>query len=103
RTLALAGADVLRIDPPRLPELAPQHLDTGHGKRSALLDAAAEPSGLAALLDAADAVVLGYRRQALGRLGLDPVGLARRHPQLVVAQLSAWSPDAGPRGFDSIV
>ena len=38
RTLALLGADVLRIDSPRLPEIPWQHLDTGHGKRSALLD-----------------------------------------------------------------
>uniref|UniRef100_UPI000AADCED1 CoA transferase n=1 Tax=Streptomyces prasinus TaxID=67345 RepID=UPI000AADCED1 len=38
RTLALLGADVLRLDPPGLPELPDQHTDTGFGKRSALLD-----------------------------------------------------------------
>ena len=41
RTLALLGADVLRIDPPQLPEPEWQHLDSGHGKRSTLLDLAA--------------------------------------------------------------
>ena len=38
RTLALLGADVLRIDAPRLPESQDAHSDTGFGKRSALLD-----------------------------------------------------------------
>ena len=41
RTLALLGADVLRIDPPQLPEPEWQHLDSGHGKRSTLLDLSA--------------------------------------------------------------
>jgi hypothetical protein len=38
RFLGALGADVLHIDPPQLPELLEQHLDTGFGKRSALLD-----------------------------------------------------------------
>ncbi len=38
RALALLGAEVLRIDPPGLPEIAWQHLENGQGKRSALLD-----------------------------------------------------------------
>ncbi|MCK9925451.1 CoA transferase [Frankia sp. AgPm24] len=40
RTLALLGADVLRLDPPVPAEISWQHLDTGQGKRSALLDLA---------------------------------------------------------------
>ena len=40
RTLAALGAEVLRIDPPGLPELPEAHLDTGPGKRTALLDLA---------------------------------------------------------------
>jgi crotonobetainyl-CoA:carnitine CoA-transferase CaiB-like acyl-CoA transferase len=40
RTLALAGADVLRVDPPQLPEIPAQHADTGLGKRTTILDAA---------------------------------------------------------------
>lgn len=102
RTLALLGADVLRIDPPHLPEPEWQHLDTGHGKRSALLDARTER--MHELLAAADAVVLGYRPAALDRLGLHPVVLAERYPNLVVAQLSAWGVDHPDRaGFDSLV
>lgn len=102
RTLALLGADVLRIDPPHLPEPEWQHLDTGHGKRSALLDARAPR--MQELLAAADAVVLGYRPAALDRLGLEPEALAHRYPGLVVAQLSAWGIDQPDRaGFDSLV
>ncbi|QMU95761.1 carnitine dehydratase [Microbacterium esteraromaticum] len=103
RTLALAGADVLRIDPPHLPEPGWQHLDTGHGKRSALLDIAAERGSFERLLADADAIVLGYRPSALARLGLSPIELATRHPHLVIGQLSAWPGSASPRGFDSLV
>lgn len=102
RTLALLGADVLRIDPPHLPEPDWQHLDTGHGKRTALLDG--RSSQIEELLASADAAVLGYRPAALHRLGLDPASLARRHPHLVVAQLSAWGSEHSDRaGFDSLV
>lgn len=102
RTLALFGADVLRIDPPELPEPEWQHLDTGHGKRSARLDAHSER--FHELLAEADAVVLGYRPAALDRLGLGIDALHERYPGLVVAQLSAWGADRAERaGFDSLV
>ncbi|MBO9626103.1 MAG: CoA transferase [Microbacterium sp.] len=102
RTLALLGADVLRIDPPALPEPEWQHLDTGHGKRSALLDA--RSPRMRELLDRADVVVLGYRPAALERLGLSPDQIAAQHPGLVIAQLSAWGSEQPERaGFDSLV
>jgi hypothetical protein len=102
RTLALLGADVLRIDPPHLPEPEWQHLDTGHGKRSALLNA--RSARMHELLAAADAVVLGYRPAALERMGLQPLALAERYPGLLVAQLSAWGTDHPElAGFDSLV
>ncbi|WP_055694726.1 CoA transferase, partial [Streptomyces prasinopilosus] len=106
RTLALLGADVLRLDPPGLPELSDQHTDTGFGKRSALLDLAAGRDTFGELLAAADVVVTGYRPGALDRLGLCPEALAERRPGVVVAQLSAWGADGpwgGRRGFDSLV
>ncbi|MGU3426285.1 CoA transferase [Microbacterium paraoxydans] len=102
RTLALLGADVVRLDPPQLPELPWQHLDTGHGKRSGRLDARSPE--LHALLKSADAVVLGYRPASLDRLGLSPDALVEQHPGLLVAQLSAWGTDHPERaGFDSLV
>ena len=108
RDLALAGADVLRVDTPHTPEIEVQHLDTGQGKRSTLLDLTSR-TGLAALtglLAAADVVVTGYRPGSLDRFGLDPDTLAARFPGLVTAAISAWDtvgPWSGRRGFDSIV
>jgi len=104
RTLALLGADVLRIDPPLLPELAHQHLDTGHGKRTAVLDVATRPGAarFGELLESADIVALGYRGTGLDRLGLSAHRLAARRSGLIVLSLTAWGvPDR--RGFDSLV
>jgi crotonobetainyl-CoA:carnitine CoA-transferase CaiB-like acyl-CoA transferase len=108
RTLALLGADVLRIDSPALPEMPVQHLDTGAGKHSALLDLSlpADKRTFRRLLDGAHVVATGYRPGALDRFGLEPQALASRHPGILLARLSAWG-DTGPwaqrRGFDSIV
>ena len=105
RTLAVHGADVLRLDAPQLPEIPLQAWDMLPGKRSALFDLgdaeAREP-----LLAEADVVVTGYRPGALDRFGLAPEALAERYPGLVVVTLSAWGHE-GPwstrRGFDSLV
>ncbi|MGW0903272.1 CoA transferase [Streptomyces sp. NPDC002853] len=108
RTLALLGADVLRIDAPQLPEQQEAHNDTGMGKRSTTLDLAeaTDRRVFEELLDAADVLVTGYRPGALERFGLTPEALAERRPGLVIAQLSAWG-RYGPwherRGFDSLV
>lgn len=106
RTLTLWGADVLRIDPPQFPEIAAQHLDTGAGKRSAILDLDAQHELFETLLEGADVIVTGYRSGALDRFGLAPAALAARRPGIVVARLTGWG-DTGPfaqrRGFDSIV
>ena len=106
RTLALWGFDVLRIDGPSHPELEFQHLDTGNGKRSAILDLEQDSDRFEELLAAADVVVTGYRGGSLDRFGLSPEALAERHPGIVVARLTAWGsegPLAERRGFDSIV
>jgi hypothetical protein len=106
RTLAVHGADVLRLDAPDRPEIPLQAADTLPGKRSALLDLRVEQAVLEQLLAGADVVVTGYRPGALDRFGLDPEALAQRHPGLVVVTLSAWGhrgPWAHRRGFDSIV
>ncbi|MER7839871.1 CoA transferase [Streptomyces sp. NPDC096040] len=106
RTLALLGADVLRLDAPWLPELPDQHADTGFGKRSATLDLTTDRAAFEELLASADVVVTGYRPGALDRFGLSPEALAERRPGLVVAQVSAWGgygPWGGRRGFDSLV
>lgn len=102
RALALFGADVLRIDPPQLPEIAWQHLENGQGKRSASVDLNTR-AGLVRvqrLLDSADVLVTGYRPGALERFGLEHRG------GVVHGRISAWGtrgPWSDRRGFDSLV
>lgn len=108
QTLALLGADVLRIDPPDPPESEWVHLNTGHGKRSALLDVRSQEGHrrLAELLADAHIVVVGYRPRALEALGLSPAAILARHPGMIVGQVTAWGTEgdgAQRRGFDSLV
>jgi crotonobetainyl-CoA:carnitine CoA-transferase CaiB-like acyl-CoA transferase len=108
RTLALFGADVLRVDSPTYPEFPVHHVETAPGKRSTFLDLneRGDRAQMGELLRDADVVVLGYRPGALGRYGLTPDELVHDYPGIVVASLSAWStngPWAERRGFDSLV
>ncbi|MDQ0661814.1 crotonobetainyl-CoA:carnitine CoA-transferase CaiB-like acyl-CoA transferase [Arthrobacter ulcerisalmonis] len=108
RLLAALGADVLRIDPPALPEIEDQFVDTAFGKRSAEADLGLPQSrhDLQQLVAGADVVITGYRHGALGRFGLNPGELLASHPGLVVVTLDSWGstgPWSGTRGFDSIV
>jgi hypothetical protein len=105
RYLGALGADVLRIDPPAIPELALQVADGVVGKRLVERDLRADPLQ-AGELEGFDVVVHGYRPGALARLGLSGDELAERHPHLTVVQLSAWGtrgPWGARRGFDSLV
>lgn len=108
RLLAALGADVLRVDPPSIPELPDQHVDTGFGKRSVVLDLR-NGQGLKALdrlLDDAHILLLGYRGGALWHFGVEDDQPVIERPGLRVVRLSAWGETgrwAGTRGFDSIV
>ncbi|WP_411157822.1 CoA transferase [Nocardia otitidiscaviarum] len=103
RSLALLGADVLRVDPPLLPEIGWQYLDLCQGKRSTLLDLRTDRAVFDELLSTADVLVTGYRPGALEAAGVDAAGT---RPGIVHARVSAWG-ESGPwgarRGFDSIV
>lgn len=106
--LAALGADVLRIDPPAIPELLDQHVDRDFGKRviTADLAEAGVLSQLHELLGQADLLITGYRPDALAKFGLEWEQVHNRYPQLVMAQLNAWGriePWSRLRGFDSIV
>lgn len=108
RVLAALGAEVLRIDPPTIPELLDQYIDSGFDKRCATADLR-DPTVLTRVMDLAgqaDVVVMGYRPGALARFGLEPKALLQRFPHLAVATVSAWGtrgPWGAMRGFDSIV
>lgn len=108
RILGALGADVLRVDPPALPEIGHQHVDTGFDKRSAVADLR-QPGArgeVRSLLAEADVVLIAYRGGSLARFGLDPASLQEDFPGLAVVSLDAWGdtgPWAGRRGFDSIV
>jgi crotonobetainyl-CoA:carnitine CoA-transferase CaiB-like acyl-CoA transferase len=102
RMLGALGADVLRVDDPRRPELPLHAVDGVIGKASTFLDAGA----VHGLVDRADVLVTGYRPGALRRFGLDPGQVADRHPGTIVVTLSAWERTgdwANRRGFDSLV
>jgi crotonobetainyl-CoA:carnitine CoA-transferase CaiB-like acyl-CoA transferase len=108
RMLGALGADVLRVDNPRRPELPLHAVDGVIGKASATLDATVGHDNeiLHSLLDDADVLVTGYRPRALRRFGLDPDQVADRHPGTIVVTLSAWGttgPWGARRGFDSLV
>ncbi|WP_458691124.1 CoA transferase [Nocardia tengchongensis] len=103
RALALLGAEVLRIDPPGLPEIGWQFLDTCQGKYSTVVDLRTELPVFRELISNADIIISGYRPGSLERLGLRPGDI---RPGIVHGRVSAWG-EHGPwgdrRGFDSIV
>ncbi|MGR0159788.1 CoA transferase [Paenarthrobacter nitroguajacolicus] len=108
RLLGALGADVLRLDPPAIPELTDAFIDAGFDKRSVeadlrMPDVLAAVRGLAA---SADVVVSGYRDGSLDRFGLSPEAMLAARPDLVAVTLTAWGsrgPWQGRRGFDSLV
>lgn len=108
RTLAQHGAEVLLINGPHLPNIAPLVIDNGRGKRSALLDLR-EAEGrdrLRELASDADVFLQSYRPGALAARGFGPQDLARINPGIVYVSVCAYGhtgPWAHRRGFDSLV
>ncbi|PLZ01190.1 carnitine dehydratase [Burkholderia sp. WAC0059] len=108
RTLAQHGADVLLVNGPHLPNVAPLVIDNGRGKRSATLDLRDEAAReqLRALAREADVFLQAYRPGALDARGFGPEALARLRPGIVYVSICAYGhrgPWAQRRGFDSLV
>jgi crotonobetainyl-CoA:carnitine CoA-transferase CaiB-like acyl-CoA transferase len=108
RTLAEHGADVLRIGTTLLPNNEQQNIDTGHGKRSTVLDLTSEAGAaqLRTLIREADVFSQGYRPGSLAGRGFGVADLAAMRPGIIYVQLSAFShegPWRGRRGFDTLV
>ena len=108
RTLAEHGADVLRIGMSSAGDANPMQRDTGHGKRSAVLDLKSDDgaSVLRTLTGGADVFSQGYRPGAIAALGFSPEDAARLRPGIVYVSLTAFGrlgPWRGRRGYDSVV
>jgi alpha-methylacyl-CoA racemase len=99
--LADLGADVVRIDRAGNvsggdPATPPGDL-LARGRRSVGVDLK-HPDGVATVLDlveAADAIVEGFRPGVMERLGLGPDVCLERNPRLVYARMTGWGQD-GP-------
>ncbi|HEX7933407.1 MAG TPA: CoA transferase [Paraburkholderia sp.] len=108
RALAQHGAQVLTINGPHLPNIAPLVIDNGRGKRSALVDLrdATGRETLGALTRDADVFLQAYRPGALAARGFGPDDVARLRPGIVYVSVCAYGyegPWASRRGFDSLV
>jgi len=105
RTLAAAGAEVLRVNNPYEHEEEAILIDTGWGKRSAYCDLASadDVEALADLVRAADVVVQSWRPGALARRGFGATEVARLRPGIVYVSVSCFGasgPWSGRGGYD---
>ena len=108
RALAQHGAEVLMVNGPHLPNIAPLVIDNGRGKRSAVIDLrdATGRETLSGLVGDADVFLQAYRPGALTARGFGPEELARVRPGIVYVSVCAYGhtgPWAARRGFDSLV
>jgi crotonobetainyl-CoA:carnitine CoA-transferase CaiB-like acyl-CoA transferase len=107
RTLAEHGASVLLVSSPHHANVLSAMLDTGWGKRSALLDLAvpAQRERLRELARGADVFSQGFRPGALARLGFGLEAIAELRPGAVYASISCFGttgPWAERRGWEQI-
>ncbi len=103
--LADLGADVIRIDEPRVdPSGVPGGLDRSgpayapnRGKRSIVIDLKTD-AGLEVfmrLAETSDALIEGFRPGVMDRLGIGPEAVRQRNPRLIYCSLSGYG-QAGP-------
>src|SRR6266849_7876980 len=94
--LADMGADVVRIDRPGAAERDKRDV-IGRGRRTLVLDLKQQDGAQTALqlLDAADALIEGFRPGVMERLGLGPDAVLARNPRLVYGRMTGWG-QSGP-------
>ena len=106
RLLSEAGADVLKITCDAHPDTPALELDTGYGKRPAILDirSAAGREQFKTLAEGCDIFSQAYRAGVMGRLGFSREEVAALRPGIVYVSLNAFG-HTGPwrerRGFDT--
>ncbi len=107
RTLAMHGAQVLRIGAERMPSIEPFVIETGRGKRNAFLDLdrSEDLATLRRLVSTSDVFCQGYRSGALARRGLTPGELAAMRPGIVSVSINCYGHE-GPwserRGWEQL-
>ncbi|MGH0036402.1 MAG: CoA transferase [Myxococcota bacterium] len=107
RTLAMHGADVLRVGAAHLPSIEPFVIETGRGKRNAHLDLddPADARRLRRLVSECDVFCQGYRSGALERRGLSVEELAALRPGIVTVSINCYGHE-GPwrdrRGWEQL-
>lgn len=102
------GAEVVRVDRPQQvrPDAPPPAGDVlGRGRRSIAVDLKQDAGRdvVLQLVDAADALIEGFRPGVTERLGLDPTTCLARNPRLVYGRMTGWGqegPLAGAAGHD---
>lgn len=118
--LADMGADVIKVESPKLPDparsvpsarvgdQATYYLSLNRNKRSVTLDLK-HPAGydaFLALVDNADVVIDNFRPGVTERLGIDHPALERRKPSIITCSLTgfgATGPDRDRPGNDYVV
>ena len=88
------GADILRIDRPNpmWAALESKYHVMHRGRRSVIIDLK-KPGGIDAVLklvDAADALIEGFRPGVMEKLGLGPEPCLERNPRLVYGRITGW-------------
>ncbi len=121
RCLAALGAEVIKIERPKIGDAGRQHawfvgedgeysgyfLQLNMGKKGVCVNMK-DPRGrefMEKLVDTADVFIENYRPGALSKMGLGYEDLARRNPGLVYCSISAYGhtgPDAHRAGFGLI-
>ena len=97
KTLAEHGADVLHVGTPKLETGGPFELETGIGKRQAVLDldVPGHADALRDLIRQGDVFSQGYRLGALARRGFSPARVAALRPGVVYVSENCYGP-VGP-------
>jgi crotonobetainyl-CoA:carnitine CoA-transferase CaiB-like acyl-CoA transferase len=92
RTLAMYGANALRIGAPQLPSIPLFVADTSPGKRSAFVDLTTDigRASLVRLVGEADVFSQGYRSGALDRLGFGMADVVRAKPGIIYTSINCY-------------
>jgi len=107
RALAEQGAEVLHLCGSNVPELLPFAMDTGHGKKNAIIDLNDEKDRqiLVNLIKEADIFVQGYAPGKFKKFGFGPEEVHRINPKTIYVTVSCFGttgPWATYKGFEQL-